>query len=766
VHRILLVLFFISQQIVAQQPLPPIGMWREHLPYQGTIDVTASPNKLYAATEYSLFSIDRQTNEITRLSKVSGLSETGLSAIKYDELTNKLYIGYSNSNIDIIDDKGIHNIPELKRKVVTGDKNIYDIYTDNELGYISTGLGVIVVDAEKYEIRDSWIIGENGGPVKTYMFTRANGNYYAATEEGLKATPVSTSNPANFSSWVKLSGTKGLSSSAARAVLNFNSTIVVLQNDTLFIEKGSGFEPFFSNGWPVASVNVSGNNLLISQRKPTGEARVIVVDINGNTVNELKQDNVIAMPENAIAVNDEYWVADLYGGLSRWTNGSATEVYKLNSPDNIALGQLAVANNNLYAAAGAVNDSWNYQYNPNGVYQLNNSYWRSYNKYHNPPLDTILDIIAIAPDLRDGTLWAGSFGGGLVHLGNNNTVKIYKQDSPLETIPGDPGSYRVSGLAFDQEHNLWISNFGANHPLHVLKNDGSWQSYTIPLNLNLDAVGRILIDDASQKWIQSPLGNGLLLFNDNGTIDNTSDDKWKLYKSGTGSGNLPSNDVTSLAKDKNGFIWVGTTNGIGVIQCPGEALTTGCEAIWPVIKEGGFANYLFKGEVVKSIAVDGADRKWIATSTGAWLVNSEGDKVLVHFTEENSPLLSNNVVEIAVDGKTGEVFLATDKGICSYRSDATEAQAEQGNVLVFPNPVPPGYNGPIAIKGLPENSIAKITELNGRLVYQTRSLGGQAIWNGRDYKGRKVASGIYIVIASDDQQQQKAVTRIVFISNE
>jgi ligand-binding sensor domain-containing protein len=728
--------------------------------------VTASSNKVYAATEYSLFSVDLQTNEVSRLSKVTGLSETGVSAIKFDVVSNKLFIAYSNSNLDIIDNSGIHNLPELKRKVVTGDKNIYGIYTDNQFSYLSTGLGVIVVDAEKYEIRDSWLIGENGGPVKTNMFTKSDGNYYAATEEGLKTTPVSTSNPANSSSWINLSGNNGLSASAAKAVLNYNNTIVVIQNDTLFIKYSQGFQPFFSNGWHDLSANVSGDKLLISQKNSTGEAQVIVLDANGNIITALKQENVIAMPGKVLVINNEYWVADLYGGLSRWTNGSATEVYKLNSPDNIALGQLAFSNNTFYAAAGAINDSWNYQYNPNGVYQLNNGYWASFNKYHNPALDTVLDIISIAPDLRDGTLWAGSFGGGLIHLGAKNEIKIFKQDSPLETIPGDPGSYRVSGLAFDKDRNLWISNFGANHPLHVLKNDGSWQSYTIPINLNLNAVGRIIIDDASQKWIQAPLGNGLLLFNDNGTIDNTSDDKWKLYTVGTGSGNLPSNDVTSLAKDKNGFIWVGTTNGIGVIQCPFEALTSGCETIWPVIREGGFANYLFKGEEVKSIAVDGADRKWVATSSGAWMVNSEGDKVLLHFTEENSPLLSNNVLEIVVDGKSGEVYFATDNGICSYRSDATEAVSDQGNLLVFPNPVPRGYNGLIAIKGLPENSIAKITELNGRLVYQVRSLGGQAIWNGRDYKGRKVASGIYIVIASDDQQQQKAVTKIVFINND
>ena len=740
-------------------------MWREHLPYQGSIDVTASSNKIYAATEYSLFSIDRQTDEVTRLSKVSGLSETGISAIEFDALSNKLYIAYSNSNIDIIDNAGIHNVPELKRKVVTGDKSIYDIYADNQLSYLSTGLGIIVIDAGKYEIKDSWFIGENGGPVKVNMFTIANGKYYAATEEGLKTAPVN-GNPSNFTSWVNLSGTNGLSATSAKAVVNFNNAIIVLQNDTLFKQNASGFQPFFSNGGPINSVNISGDKLLICQISQAGDSRITVINSNGNIQNELKQENVIASPQHAISVNNEYWVADLFGGLSRWADGKVAEIYKLNSPDNIALGQLTVANGIFYASAGAVNDSWNYQYNPNGVYELKEGYWTSYNKYHNPALEPVLDIIAIAPDVRDGTLWEGSFGGGLIHLGTNNNITIYKQNSPLEAMPGDPGSYRVSGLAFDQEHNLWISNFGANHPLHVLKNDGTWQSFTVPFNLNLNAVAKIVIDDASQKWIQAPLGNGLLLFNDNGTPGNISDDKWKLYTNGIGSGNLPANEVTALAKDKNGFIWVGTTNGIGVIQCPSEVFNAGCEAIWPVIKEGSFANYLFKGEVVKSIAVDGANRKWIATSSGAWLVNDEGDHVLQHFTAENSFLLSNNVLEIAIDGKTGEVYFATDKGICSYRGDATEASADQGNILVFPNPVPPGYNGQIAIKGLPENSIVKITELNGRLVYQTRSLGGQAIWNGRDYKGRKAASGIYIVIASDDLQQQKAVTRIVFISNE
>lgn len=730
------------------------------MPYQGTIDVTASDKKVYAATEYSLFSIDKATKEIERISKIAGLSETGVSAIAYDASSKKLWVAYSNSNIDVIDEHGIHNMPDLKRKTIQGDKNIYGIYTDNNRCYFSTGLGVLVADADKFEIKESWSMGNSGGFVKTNGFTKANNFFYAATEEGLKKAAVTSANLADFTNWQTI--TNGLSASACKAVVTLQNKIIALQNDSLFVENGATWQFLFSNSWPIVSLNVSENKLIVCQRKPSGEAQVVALTADGAVQKTLRQTNTISLPKKGISVNNEFWIADLYGGLSHWIDNSS-ETYKLNSPDNIALGQLTVYNNTFYATAGTVNDSWNYEYNPNGVYKFKDGYWQSYNKYHFQPLDSLLDFITVAIDARDESIWAGSYGGGLVHIKNNDAIEVFKQNSPIEPTVGDPTSYRVSGLAFDSEHNLWISNFGASHQLQVLKNDGAWKSFTAPFLLNVNAVAQIVIDDVNQKWITSPLGNGLLVFNDNNTIDNTSDDKWKLYKTGSGNGNLPSNEITCIVKDKSGFIWIGTANGVAVIQCPQQVFGSGCEALLPVIKEGGFANYLFKGEVVRSIAVDGADRKWIATATGAWLVNSDGDKVLLHFTEENSPLLSSDVRSIAIDGKTGEVYFATTKGICSYRSTATEAAENKGNVLVFPNPVPPGYTGSIAIKGLPENSVVKITETNGRLVYQTRSLGGQAIWNGKDYKGRKAATGIYLVIAEDDAKQEKIVTKIVLV---
>jgi hypothetical protein len=759
--RLLILFLFFTNSAAAQNTFPAIGLWREHLPYQGAIDVTASDKKIYAATPYSVFSVDIATQEIERLSKVAGLSETGVSAIQFDVSSNKLFMAYTNSNIDVLDAKSIHNIPDIKRSNISGDKNIYAIYPDGNRCYLSTGLGVIVVDAVKYEVKDSWFIGAAGGYVKVNGFARINDNYYAATEEGLKRTAVLNPNPADFQTWQHLSGTNGLPAAAAKAIISFQNKAIVLQNDSLFVADGTGWKLFFANGWPVTSLNSSGNKLLVTQRRANGASQVAELNETGALVRTLQQPGVISFPKKALAIGNTYWIADLYGGLSKFAAGSF-ETFKLDSPQDVVLGDMQVKNGVLWATAGAVNSSWNYQYNASGVFAYKDGRWSAFNRFTSGRLDSLLDLVTIAIDPRDGSAWAGSFGGGLLHISTGGNTTIYKQRSPLTAPAGDPGSYRVSGLAFDADNQLWVANFGATRQLHVLKNDGTWQSFSAPFFLFENAVAQIVIDDAGQKWMQAPLGNGLLVFNE-GNLANTADDKWKQYRAGSSLGGLPSNEVLCLARDKSGFIWVGTDNGVAVFQCPGEVFAPGCEAILPIIKEGTFSNYLFRGQEVRSIAVDGADRKWIATASGVWLVAKDGDKVLANYTEQNSPLLSNDVKRITIDGKTGEVFIATAKGLISFRGSATEYEETKGSVLVYPNPVPPTYNGSIGIRGLPENTVVKITEANGRLVYQTRSLGGQAVWNGKDYKGVKSASGVYLVIAGDAAGNEKVVTKIVLV---
>ncbi len=762
-HCLFIASFFLCESIIAQQSVPAIGQWGEHLPYNSAIDVTVGDNKVWCATPYSLFTVNIADNSIERLSRVTGLNETGISTIKYDETNNKLFIAYSNSNIDIIYRNDIYNVPDIKRDNIIGDKAIYNIYPLGKNYYLSSGLGVIVIDGDKYELRDSWFIGNGGNQVKVNGFTSDGNFFYAATDEGLKRAASNATNLANYTNWQTISGSNGLSAGVCKNVLNVQSKIIAEKNDSLFVFNGNAWTLLYADGWPIVSSNTSANKLQLCQRFPNGNSKVAVLNADGTVARTLTQAGVISFPRKAILVNDDPWIADQFGSLSHFYS-SSYEQYKLNSPEEIASGQMIVYKNIFYATAGQVNDAWNYQYNGNGIYIFKEGSWANINRYRFSQIDSLLDYIDIAINPKDETIWAASYGGGLLHIKTGPSFEIFKQNNIGATV-GDPASYRVSGLVFDSNHNLWVSNYGSAQPLRVRKDDGNWTYFSLPFFLKENALAQIIVDDNNYKWIVSPKGNGLVCFDHGASVDNIADDRWKYYRGGTGNGNLPNNDVLSIAKDKNGFIWVGTTDGIAVIQCPQDVFTySGCEAVLPVVSQGNFAGFLFKGEEVRSIAVDGADRKWVATKNGVWLIGADGEKVIYQFTEDNSPLLSNDVKKIAINGTTGEVYFATAKGICSFRSTATEGEEINSNIIVYPNPIPPGYAGTIGIRGLVSNAIVKITELDGRLVYQTRASGGQAVWDGRNYRGQKISSGVYLVLVSNDGRTENVVTKIVFVS--
>jgi len=746
----------------AQDPLPPIGQWREHLPYNSAIDVTAGDNKIYCATPYSLFSVNAG-NQIERYSRITGLNETGISTIRYDETNSKLIIAYSNSNLDIIYRNDIYNVPDIKRSAIAGDKNIYNIWPGGKNYYLSTGLGVIVIDGERYEVKDTWFIGSGGNPVRVNGFTRDLNFFYAATEEGLKRAPVNAPNLADYANWQILGGSNGLSSGVCKNVVSVQDRIVVQKNDSLFVLSGNAWNLLYTDGWPFISVNATGGKIQVCERSFAGIGRLVILNPDGTIYRLISNSGALSFPRKAILVGNDPWVADQFACLSHFGPTSSYEQYQPNSPQAITSGEMTVRNGIFNATAGSVNDSWNYLFNGDGLSFFKEGTWTNINRYRYAVLDSLLDYLTVAIDPRDETIWAGSYGGGLLHVKPGPSFEIFKQNYIGQTT-GDPASYRVAGLAFDNESNLWISNFGSVQPLRVRRYDGSWKNFSLPFSLFENAVAQIVVDANNYKWIVAPLGNGLICFDHGVTIDNTGDDRWRRYGGGTGNGNLPNNEVLCIAVDKNGFIWVGTTDGIGVIQCPAEVFnTSGCEAILPVVPNGNFSGFLFKGQEVRNIAVDGADRKWVATKNGVFLVSANGERVIYQFTEDNSPLLSSDVKKITIDGRTGEIYFATQKGICSFRSTATEGSETNQSVLVYPNPVPPGYTGTIGIRGLVNNAIVKITEMDGRLVYQSRSLGGQAIWDGKNYKGQEISSGVYLVLVTDEGKKERVVTKIFFI---
>jgi hypothetical protein len=740
------------------QDLPPIGAWREHLPFNNALQVAVDGDDVLCATPYGFFRYDIQDASFSRFTKANGLSEVRVRQMARENPGKRVVLVYENGNVDLVEGPRVRNIPDLMLSTVAGDKTCHAVTWQGSEIMMATGLGIVVLNPDKREVKDTWRPSASGGNIAVYDVLRTKDSLFAATVEGLKVAPANGVNLADHRLWKTVSE-PGLPSGAVRYVDMIDQTLVAVIRDALYM-RIDGRWRMISLAGSILGLDVSEGQLLVCLRA-TGRSSVISMNARGQMLDRLEYAD-FSLPRQSVVQGNNRWIADQNNGLLRISDGKATRIFP-NSPINTASGDLIIFKNEVWAAAGSVNEAWNYMYNPNGLYRLTDDGWSNINLYVQPRLDSLLDLVSLAGDPGSGSLFAGSFGGGLLEITSNNDLRIFKQGTGLQETVGDRGSYRVSGLAVDKDGTLWISNYGAPQNLVARKKDGKWIRFTIPFFHTENAVSQLLIDEFGYKWVVAPKGNGLFCFDDRGTPDNPSDDRWRYFRQGVGQGNLPSSTVHCITLDRDGFLWVGTSKGVCIIQCLEDPFSGACEAFQPVVQFDRFAGYLFGDEEVRTMAVDGANRKWIGSRNGVWLVSADGSKVIHRFSERNSPLLNDLVHRIAVAPLTGEVFISTFDGICSFRGTATEAEASAGKVLVFPNPVPPGYAGSIAIRGLMRDGIVKITEPDGRLVYQTRALGGQAVWNGRNYRGEHVSSGAYLVIAADDTGRDRMVTKVFIV---
>jgi hypothetical protein len=316
----------------------------------------------------------------------------------------------------------------------------------------------------------------------------------------------------------------------------------------------------------------------------------------------------------------------------------------------------------------------------------------------------------------------------------------------------------VSAIKADAGNNIWITTSGANDPINVIGADNIWRQYPVPYNYA--GVEAIAIDQYGQLWMPIRGGGGLLVFSDNGSLDSAG--VALELNQNVGQGNLPSSTVNCVTVDNDGNVWVGTAAGIAVFYCPGSELTTGgCDAQQIKVTLGGVVGYLFGMQSVQAMAVDAANRIWVGTTEGIWLISNDGQTNYLNFTTANSPLPSNIITSISINQITGEVFIGTAGGLVSYQGDAVDTCIDCKDCLVYPNPVTPDYTGPIAIKGLAENAYVKITDVSGTLVYQGTANGTQMIWNGMGYDGVRAKSGVYLAFSSNSNGKERKVCKIL-----
>ncbi|HUP13079.1 MAG TPA: hypothetical protein VM187_12720, partial [Niastella sp.] len=415
---------------VLQAQLQPIGVWRDHLPYQEVTGVTCTTDKIWAVTPYSLFSLDPADNSIERWSKTNGLAETGISGIAADPTGKRIVIGYNNSNIDVLVDDKLTNINALKNANIAGDKSIQAIYIHKQLAYVATGMGIIVINLDKYEIKDTYVIGAGGTNIKVNSITSDGTSLFAATAEGVKKAPLNNANLADFRNWQMVSGSNGSPAGNVQSLTSMRNKILALRNDSLWLISGGSWSLFYRDGYNIKNCTVSNNTILLSETN-NNTGRVVALTATGSIDKTIQDVQLTRSPKQAIFFQNEYWIADTLAGLSNYS-GTAFNRLTPDAPLSLATGGMQILQNTLWVAAGSVNNNWEPLNNKNGLFSLSHNTWNYFNGARFSVLDTLPDIVAVAIDPTNESVWAGSFGGGLANIKKDNSITIFKQNSALQ----------------------------------------------------------------------------------------------------------------------------------------------------------------------------------------------------------------------------------------------------------------------------------------------------------------------------------------------
>ncbi|MES2701495.1 MAG: two-component regulator propeller domain-containing protein [Bacteroidota bacterium] len=733
----------------------PIGAWKSFLPYANSVGVGTDGFNIITITSEAFFTYRPSDGDLDAYSKVEGMSDIGMQCVAVDQTTGMAVLVYTNGNIDLFKDNTFYNIPDLKIKVITGSKTVFSAYAANGKAYLSSALGVIVLDLTAHEVDETYQFMENSQVVPVRSFTARGDHFYAVTAKGLYRAPKNSPALQNFQTWTKLTPADSLTN-----IVSVGSGLYLSAPRTVFSLVADTLQKIYTTQGRVQHIDAGKTALLISEYNDS-TAKGVVRIMEGTTITDTFE--VKGRPVQAVQMEDNSIVVASPGNpMQKRTNG-VMGYYTPEGPSDVNTFDVYAYNKDVFIAHGGYNELFFAHFNYNGVSNIKDNKWKYLKEGSVTSLYRVRDVSSVLRDESDGTLYLGSFMDGITIIKKDGTEENINKNSILDQSAayGDDARQTL-GLALDSRRNLWFGSAFASHQLYARSQDGQLYKYFLP---GAGYGGQVVVDKNDQVWFINSYTGGLTVFDANGTLGDLSDDTFYDFGTGAGFGNLPSNNVLSIARDKNNNIWVGTANGIGIVNhcsSPFEGQAP-CDADRPIVQYDQFAGYLFEGNSVRSIAVDGANRKWVGTDDGVWLLSADAGKIVYRFTVDNSPLPSNKVQKISVDEVTGDVYIGTDRGLVSYRSTATEGGTTNNAVTTFPNPVPAGYTGTIAIKGLVANADVRITDIDGHMVYRTKALGGQAIWSGVDYTGHRPQSGVYLIFVSNNDGTETYSGKMVFL---
>ena len=749
--------------------------WKTYLSYNNTNSVEESNDQVFVVAEGSLYTYGKEDNSIKQYYKGNGLNDNTISLIRYNKQVKSLLIIYDNSNIDILEGGVATNLPYLSTSTSIRDKQINSILVHDEYAYLSTAFGIVVVNMAKKEIKDTYNLSLN-----ITSCAIQNGNIYASTtnKEEISSGIIYASLKENLldkANWKPY----GLSNLSDNHTI---SAIASFKNTLLYLVSQQGI--FYENNGELSQII---NSSTLKYMKVIGEKLACIDNSRVFIVSDTQKFDQINLSINDISTyqTDKYWIAEGSKGLRSIQRKGSNSFEALNEPiildgpySNSAF-DIVCKNDKVYMIIGG-KDLLNGKRFDKGGYILTYDYdkWsfidpkeaqKKLNLPRNPRDYT--SIAVTTDDSNDEIVYASSMGDGVIQYKNGTPVQSYNEKNAFKETAGGYGSgyCYIDGLAFDKNGNLWMTSSEVNHAVLVLDKAGAWHRLDIEQLRGVYTINDILITSTNDKWIYVPRNTPKLVMIPNSeSLDEVSSYEFTTLIDTDGKELTPSN-YTCVAEDKDGYIWVGTNRGAVYFTKPRissaeDKAATRCTRVKYTNEETGNLAYFLDNVVVTTLKVDAGNRKWIGTKgNGVYVLDNDNETIVYQFNTTNSPLLSDNIYDIEINDKTGEVFIGTDKGLNSYQGEASEGKSDYSEIYAYPNPVRPEHMDKVTIVGLMDNSNVKITDLNGNIIYQTKSLGGQAIWNCRNANGSRVATGVYLVLASTEEASESVVTKIIVV---
>ena len=734
--------------------------WTGYFSYVSIKSIAQGNDKIFAASENSVFTYDLSTKEIETISTINGLSGEQISTIYYSEDFRLLVIGYENGLIEIFsdrDDSVLTVVDILDKPTIPPDRKRINHFNEyNGKLYIAAQFGISIFDLASLEFGDSYFIGDQGERLNITQTTVLEPYVFAAsTDGGIRVALVDNDNLIDFRQWSEIAtgsflgvqtlGNEVFAASPNNAVFRVDENGILGQVIT-FPETINGFT---STGETLTITTQSSVQSYIAGF--TQQAQITNIT-----------DFEYALQFGFSYNNNFYLGTTNLGMLVVPFSGNSAEQILPDGPIRNDPFAIDASPGQLWAVFGDVDISFNpFPLSQKGISNLKNGSWKNIPFEELRNANDLVDVIINPQDTS--VVYATSHQKGLLRIEGQTPSILYDETNSPLNIPGgnrDLG-IRLYGMAFDRQGNLWFVQSRTNDALIKLSPTGQFEIIDISSIIDGEdelALSEIKISREGFVFFGA-VRSGLVGYD-------PQSKKFNIIKDEIGQGNLPTNNIRSLAFDNQNRLWIGTLAGLRVLFNVGgffeDDATVESQEI--IILDDGVPQELLFQQSVTDIEVDGSNNKWLATATsGVFYVSSNGQETLLRFTKENSPLPSNTVQDIAIDDASGVVYFATPNGLVAYNGTATAAQETLESVYAFPNPVRPNFNGNVTIDKLTAGANVKITDLEGNLVFEQKSVGGSILWDTTAFGKYKVASGVYFILVTTEDLLETKVAKIMVI---